>query len=199
MKNFQRYLTNIRNHYLNTYLDAITQFKSKFPNGDIEAIGSFPGVEGQPEIFRWRRFDMIDQSNPEAPQVANFNPQTHVSFEAESFDWQKKLKVRFEPIAWNDVAFECVGLNAKKSQLEQWAVRWMDPRNERPEDNHGLGGRIHAISYPKKKVNKEVFFVDFGSAPIQAFQELMQVLMLAGVKKVRVRTANLKAAEAQEA
>lgn len=198
MQNFQRYLTNIRNHYLNIYLDAIAHFKTQCPDGDIEALGNIAAVEGQPEIFRWCRFDMVNQAS-QPPQIANFKPETHINFEPESLTWQRKLKVRFEPIAWSDVEFECVELNVKKSQLEEWAIRWLDPKDQRPVDNHGLGGRIHAITYPKKKVNKQVFYVDFGSAPIQAFQELLQVILLAGAKKVRVRTSALRAVEAEEA
>lgn len=195
MKDFQRYLTNIRNHYLNAYLDAIAQFKGQFPKAEVEALGNFDGVEGQPEIFRWSRFDMVDH---EANQIVNFEPKTHVTFDADSLTWQRKLKVRFEPIAWHKVEFECVDLNVKQSQLEAWAIRWMDPQNQRQVDNHGLGGRIHSLTYPKKKVNKQTFLVDFGSAPIQAFQELLQVLLLAGVKRVRIRTASLRSVETAE-
>lgn len=195
-QNLQRYLNNIRNHYLNIYLDAIKGFKQRHEQAEVEALASVNGVQGQPEIFRWRRFDLVDQaSNP--PGIANFNPETHVSFAPESFTWQRKLKIRFEPLAWNDVEFECTGLNMAKSQLEHWAVRWLDPQNKRPVDNHGLGGRIHALTFPQKKVNRQVFYVDFGSAPVQAFQELLNVLTLADVKKVRIRTARLRAAEDQ--
>lgn len=194
MKDLQRYITNIRNHYLNIYLDAITAFK-QHEQTEVEALANVPGIEGQPEIFRWRRFDLVNQA-AQPPQIANFNPETHVNFEPKSLSWQKKMKVRFEPVAWNDVGFECTGLNLNKSQLAQWAERWMDPKNTRPVDNHGLGGRIHALTFPNKKVNRLEFFVDFGSAPVQAFQELLQVLMLADTKKVRIRTARLKVAEA---
>ena len=198
MKDLQRYITNIRNHYLNIYLDAITSFKKQHEQTEVEALANVLGVEGRPEIFRWRRFDLVDQA-PEPPQVANFNPATHINFEPQSMVWQKKLKVRLEPIAWNDVGFECTGLNMNKSQLAHWAERWMDPENKRPVDNHGLGGRIHAVTFPNKKVNRLEFFVDFGSAPIQAFQELLQVLLLADTKKVRIRTAMLKASEPENA
>lgn len=194
MKDLERYITNIRNHYLNVYLDAIAAFKKQHSQAEIEAIANVKGIEGQPEIFRWRRFDMVDPS-VQPPQIANFNPDTHVNFEPQSSTWQKKMKVRLEPIAWNDVGFECTDLNMKKSQLVQWAERWMDPNNTRPVDNHGLGGRVHALTFPAKKVNRLEFFVDFGSAPVQAFQELLQVLMLAGTKKVRIRTARLKPRE----
>ena len=197
MKNLQRYTTNIRNHYLNIYLDAIASFKGAHAQTEVEALASVNGIEGQPEIFRWRRFDLVDQA-PQPPQIANFTPDTHISFEPQSITWQKKLKVRLEPMAWNDVEFECTGLNMQKSQLEHWAIRWLDPQNKREVDNHGIGGRIHLVTFPQKKVNRQVFFVDFGSAPIQAFQELLQVLMLADTKKVRIRTARLRASETQE-
>lgn len=196
MEELQRYITNIRNHYLNTYLDAIAAFKARHEQAEIEAIANVPGIEGQPEIYRWRRFDMVDQT-PEPPRIANFTPDTHVNFEPQSSLWQKKMKIRFEPIAWNDAGFECIGLSMQKAQLVQWAERWMDPNSQRPVDNHGLGGRIHAITFPAKKVNRLEFFVDFGSAPVQAFQELLQVLMLAGTKKVRIRTARFKAVQQQ--
>ncbi|HEY7774096.1 MAG TPA: hypothetical protein VIC26_13005 [Marinagarivorans sp.] len=197
MQNLQRYATNIRNHYLNIYLDAIAAFKNTHAQPDVEALASVDGIQGQPEIFRWRRFDLVDHAT-KPPQIANFNPETHVSFEPQSFTWQKKMKVRLEPIAWNNVEFECTELNMQKSQLEHWSIRWLDPQNKREVDNHGIGGRIHAVSYPVKKVNRHVFAVDFGSAPVQAFQELLQVLMLAGTKKVRIRTARLRQSEKRE-
>ena len=195
MQNFQRYITNIRNHYLNIYLDAIKSFKAQHDQAEVEALASIDGIKGQPEIFRWRRFDLVSHAT-QPPRLANFRPDTHVSFEPISLTWQRKMKVRLEPIAWNDVGSECTGFNLQKSQLEQWAVRWLDPQNQRPVDNHGIGGRIHTVLFPQRKVNRLEFYVDFGSAPIQALQELLQVLMLADTKKVRIRTPSLRAAEA---
>ncbi|MDZ7925097.1 MAG: hypothetical protein U5M23_13835 [Marinagarivorans sp.] len=198
MQDLQRYITNIRNHYLNIYMDAIKTFKAQHEQTEVEALGSMNGIEDRPEIFRWRRFDLVTHAT-QPPRMANFRPDTHVNFEPQSYVWQRKMKVRLEPIAWNDVSFECTDFNLQKSQLEHWAVRWMDPNNQRPVDNHGMGNRIHAVTFPERKVNRTEFFVDFGSAPIQAFQELLQVLMLAGTKKVRIRTHSLRASEAQQA
>jgi hypothetical protein len=197
MQNFQRYVTNIRNHFMNIYLDAIATFKASHEKVEVETLASVTGIKGQPEIFRWRRFDLVDQG-PKPPQIVNFRPDTHVAFEPQSLVWQKKMKIRLEPLAWHNVEFECTGLIPQKSQLEPWAIRWIDPQNKRQPDHHGIGGWVHAVSYPEKKVNHQVFFVDFGSAPVQAFQELMQVLMLAGVKKVRIRTGGLRAKQETE-
>ncbi len=192
MQTLERYIQNIRNHHLNIYLDAVAAFRRQHSQTEVEALASSPAPAGMPAIFAWRRFDFADRSQ-EPPRAANFNPDTHVSFPPESFTWQKKLKIRLEPLAWNNVEFECADFAWRESLLVNWAERWLDPNNKMPTDNHGLGGRIHAVTQPQKKVNKTVFFVDFGSAPAKAVFELLNVLALAEVKKVRIRTAAFRA------
>lgn len=191
MQEIDTFIENIRQHYLTGYIERIQQYRQEFSRATPEALAHIDGREALPPIYRLHRMDLTsDAVSP--PDITEFNPSTHVTFKATNLKLNDKLKIRLEPFLWNEAEIECSNLNPGAEYLQQWGIRWIAPEGKNPTDENGLGGYAHSISYPERKVNKFAFYVDFGSAPAKSFQELMGVLMLLDVQKVRVRTTNLK-------
>lgn len=191
MQEIESFLQNIRAHYLTGYIERIQQYRKEFGEVSAEALAHIDGKETLPPIYRLHRVD-LSSNEVSPPDVTEFNPETHITFKATNVNLNDKLKIRLEPFLWNEAEIECSSLDPKNEYLAQWGIRWINPKGKNPTDENGLGGYAHSISYPERKVNKFAFYVDFGSAPVRSFQELMGVLMLLGVEKVRVRTPNLK-------
>ena len=49
-----------------------------------------------------------------------------------------------------------------------------------------ISGVIHFISDPKREDVATIFEVDFGSAPVEAFEELLDAFQASGAKKIEI-------------
>jgi len=64
-------------------------------------------------------------------------------------------------------------------------MEWFDPEDQNPLDPVGLYGVVHFASDPEA-VESSKFFVDMGSAPVEALLALMSHLSDAGVRWARI-------------
>lgn len=91
-------------------------------------------------------------------------------------------------MAWNGVDFH-LNTNFNWGPLESWALRWLDVEDQHHQDSDGLQGVIHSVTAPEIRGELAEFSVDFGSAPILAFEELLHVLQEVGATEVEVRSS----------
>jgi len=80
------------------------------------------------------------------------------------------------PLAWQAVTFRCRTHEFPASHLIAWGNRWIYDEAPPLGAQDGLTGIIHSVSQPEPKADRLVFDVDFGSAPFQAFEELIALL-----------------------
>ncbi len=73
-----------------------------------------------------------------------------------------------------DVIFR--GSSESWSPVLAWFDDWFDIGERNLPDQRGLTGVIHSMSEPKGAGSQQCFTVDFGSAPIEAFEKLINVL-----------------------
>ena len=80
------------------------------------------------------------------------------------------------PIAWNGIEFRCVPEHFPEEALVLWGSRWIADESPPlgPQDN--LTGIIHSVTEPSLCHSQLEFSVDFGSAPVAAFDELVALL-----------------------
>lgn len=80
------------------------------------------------------------------------------------------------PIAWNGIEFRCFSENFAEEALVIWGSRWIADEAPPlgPQDN--LTGIIHSVTEPSLRHAHVEFSVDFGSAPVAAFDELVALL-----------------------
>jgi hypothetical protein len=108
--------------------------------------------------------------------MTEVNTDTHISFEPFNDCSESGLIFRLHPVVWNGVEFNCAGEFADVSGLERWGIRWLDIDEVGPKNEIGLLGAIHSLTQPEFDSGRTSFSVDFGSAPLQAFVELLDVL-----------------------
>jgi hypothetical protein len=77
------------------------------------------------------------------------------------------------------------------SPIEKWCTKWLDIDEVGPKNESGLLGAIHSVTPPKKEGGRVSFSVDFGSAPLQAFVELLDTLKTMGVSDVEISSSVL--------
>jgi hypothetical protein len=80
-------------------------------------------------------------------------------------------------------------LNAKSLEndwLIDWAKKWIDELDEKQEDANGLTGVIHSVTKPELENETFSFSVDFGSAGIDAFLELINEIYLQNIRSIHI-------------
>ena len=83
-------------------------------------------------------------------------------------------------LKWDDVILEH-DLKADVEGLADWFDVWFDPEDKRHDPAAELSLCIHSLSVEPGRL-----CVDFGTAPPDAFWELMKVLLDAGVTQIRI-------------
>lgn len=108
-----------------------------------------------------------------------------LSFEPIEFSWDERLTVRLAPFLWDQCVLELspeVSLE-DLSPVGDWFSRWFDAPGF---ENDQLQGRVHCLSDPKYSANGVTMEVDLGSAPVEAFEELLDAAAFVGARQVSI-------------
>ena len=127
------------------------------------------------------------------PQVVEFQPARILSFsEVQGSIGDAALSVGH--LRWDDVVIHHDAPALSPDTLLGWFERWFDPNDER----HAVGGEISRVIH-SMFVHPEMLSIDFGTAPPEAFVELLALLEQAGALSIRVTTSRVEAEAESEA
>lgn len=120
-------------------------------------------------------------ANVDAPKIRPATPLRVV--------WKNRLRVTIASIAWDYVAFRLAPVEPQRDfgEIRNWFLRWFDPDDLNQKTDEGLFGVIHFVSDPEARDSAIELIVDFGSAPVQAFEELLDCFVKAGFTDCEVR------------
>ncbi len=99
-------------------------------------------------------------------------------------------QVTIRPFVWNGAVFRARG--AGPVEVDSWFMRWADIEDKNGGDGDGLGGVIHSLHVTEQGDDRVDYSVDFGSAPIQAFDDFVELLVSAGVTQIEVSSPHLE-------
>jgi hypothetical protein len=71
-------------------------------------------------------------------------------------------------------------------------LRWLDIDDKLTQDENGLQGVIHSITREDYADGSTLLTVDFGSAPVEALREILDLAYAAGSTHVSVSSATLE-------
>ena len=80
------------------------------------------------------------------------------------------------PVVWNGVVLKCRKEGFSENGVLAWGNRWILDESPPLGPQDGLTGVIHSVTQPEIVSDAVEFSVDFGSAPFQAFEELLACL-----------------------
>lgn len=148
-----------------------------------------------------RRYDGTARVQGASQEAAPFNVDSEgvLGFEPVSFAWGETLNVRLTPFCWDFAEFvlPTAGTKDLEENLADWHARWFTatqlrkktPKASRKNSEEGLGGVLHALSDVRTSGEFSCFQVDFGSAPLACFEDLLDVLAASRAGSVTVREA----------
>ena len=130
-------------------------------------------------------------NNNGSPKIQDVNPSTHLSFEPFGLDFAEEVTAAVSPFIWNDVGIQ-INVTLPAEPVESWAVRWLDLEDRFPKDEHGLQGVIHSVVREDGADGSTLLNVDFGSAPVEAFNELIELAFNSGATHVSIYSQTLQ-------
>jgi hypothetical protein len=176
----------VRTHYLKALLGSLAEFKAGHSPSAPEAMFELPRECALP--YRLYRADMAANVDGEA-KLQDVNTSSHLSFEPFDLDLGGGLSATVQPFAWNDVGITA-NIRLPDDPVESWAMRWLDLEDEHTDDENGLQAVIHSISRDDVGTDGTRLAVDFGSAPVEALEELLDILRASGASRVTVHSAS---------
>ena len=157
-----------RSHYLKQLNSTLASLSSEGRSVYAEICVELPRPDASRQLYRLYVVDILERlpDGETAVIETNVEPRS-VQISGLPFD---------APIAWNGIDFRCAPDHFPEDALALWGDRWISDESPPlgPQDN--LTGIIHSVTEPSLHGSHVEFSVDFGSAPVAAFDEIVAIL-----------------------
>lgn len=140
-----------------------------------------------PDPYALLRVDMASNVNGDF-DAARYEPDTPQSGGISKTFSVGALSIKLSPFVWSRVEVRGGPMPRDTKLLTEWANKWIDVKDSKSKDERGLQGVIHSVTYPTVLNGYCQFVVDFGSAPVESFDELLSVVAAFGWKHVEIGT-----------
>jgi hypothetical protein len=180
------HLSSARDRYISFFRKGIRQRKETHPTATPELLLLPDGNEDIPELYRLYRMDLIWKNEQEQHKMNEFNLDPLPDLPAMLEGTVGNMNVVVYPVIWNAVEFRFEKFDGDWSELDRWYQKWLNTDDTNFRDVDGLSGVVHHAARPDIDGDLAIIPVDFGSAPVNAVMELLQVLETIGVKRVEV-------------
>jgi hypothetical protein len=183
-------LDDIRDRYLAEFRDCIAHVRQNGMEAICEAAyRDEDGALAREGTLKFpMRLDVVGVADGKAKDTIRVDSDSMLSFEPIDFEWSGGLPTRLAPFHWDGCHVRATGIWKATDwpHLRGWFDRWFDGEDARQPDADGLCGVIHFLSDPKQEAAATVFEVDFGSAPVEAFEEFLDALRDSGATKIEI-------------
>jgi hypothetical protein len=162
-------MKRIRKLYLDRFKQSFESYRTEKGESAFSEITLLIGKPNEhDDFFRTYVFDAISKNKDGSINIVEFNIDPEEGF----YD---KATVSAS-LCWNAIEFRCYADQFSVPQLIEWGRSWMDDSKPKQGPQDGLTGVIHSVTAPGTHDKFTSFSVDFGSAPIAALDELVQLL-----------------------
>lgn len=98
------------------------------------------------------------------------------------------VQLSVAPFVWDYATVSILGLpqGVTWEPLRQWFLRWFDTVDEAPLNEEGLYGVVHYMADPKAIAGGTSFTIDFGSAPLESFDSLIDALVSMRPRRIEI-------------
>lgn len=127
------------------------------------------------------RLDIVPLSGGRPGPAVSVGSESKIVFAPAKFRWGEQLRVTLMPFWW-DSAHVSVSVTDWEP-LQHWFIHWFSP------DDDGDGqplGVVHFLSDPEPDSVGHSLTLDLGTAPVQAFEELLDAIGACGATAVVV-------------
>lgn len=183
-------LDQIRMYYLERYRDAMAGCIS---DADCRMVIEAPFLDanGKP-VLEGRlnlplRGDIFFLKQDQATKSIQIDTENMLGFSPLRFQWKQGLSVHLMPFKWNWLpltASPARGVH-ELAPIKDWFERWFEEREIRTDEFFGV---VHFLSDPEVTDLGLQFYIDLGSAPVEAFETLLDSCVEIGATSVSIGT-----------
>jgi hypothetical protein len=174
-------LDQIRQYYLDRFIKTRDELRAEQNTRLIlepELRGNDGAVVTEGVLGLPLRVDMAVIKDGDA-KTLSIDTEGMLSFEPMSFMWGAGLKVCLGPFQWQAMRLQVLLPETTRWQpLQQWFWRWF--KEDAGEHNEALAAAVHYLSDPEVSHSVVTFAVDLGTAPVEAFEDLLDALEMMG-------------------
>jgi hypothetical protein len=163
----------LRAHYMPRFERALSDHRQELTRVVAEVMLELPRPSEPELLHRIYRVDILGQA-PDGSKAIEVNVDQLSPRRAslEGFG----IPVSLHPAVWNGLEFEVDGDPPPEAGLLAWIAKWIDIDDERYDEGADFQGVIHNCFRPSRSEAGYRISVDFGSAPIEAVHELIDLL-----------------------
>jgi hypothetical protein len=185
--NLTELLDSIRDHYLERLTAAIDEKVDAGVTVATEvALRDETGAPKGDGVFDLpMRVDLAVLTGGTVSDSITVDTETMLSFDEVVFDWDG-LGVTLSPFQWNwcEVLAEGTFTEASVEPLIDWFHEWFVDGED--GDGTELLGAVHYMSDPQLTASQISFVIDLGTAPVDAFEELLDAVAATGATSVNL-------------
>ena len=186
---FTELLDSVRQHYLERFWaetsdregegnSVLLETASRMADGEVAR----EGVLDLP-----MRSDIVVVNDGQITDSILVDTEKMVSFSPFDLLWADKFPIRIGPFQWNYCPVVLRNTTSPNwDALARWFLFWFDEHDRNPADAHGLYGVVHYMSDPSLSEANADFVIDLGSAPVDAFEELLDAIAQAGAQSAEL-------------
>lgn len=178
------YIEGLRDKYLAAMRREIQQRREKGDLLGVEVAARPNGPPGHPANVKIIRFDLMTGTS-ESPQPSILMGEAAEGPQVGALQ-AGEIEVAIFPFLWEACRIWLRHKDPDWSGLSAWYDRWMDLEGKKDSDEDGLSGVVHFCSEPLAEGGGYLVELDFGSAPAEAFTDLLKVLSQMGASEVHV-------------
>ena len=181
-------LTKERQQYIATYNNGIDGYRFNKFALEIMIRTTADQNRHQAEIFQVNRYDLVTANAEGKLNLTEFNldKDSLLKYDNQAYNIDG-MTVEVIPFVWNGC--ELTLDNKPNDAYITWAKKWMDFDDNTVSKPDSFMNVIHSVTFPEEKNGKWEISIDFGTAPIEAFKELLTVLSRQGVKSIQVHSS----------
>lgn len=178
----------VRQRYLQVYRARLSKFLEEHHPAAGELLIELQRDAALP--YRLYRADMVTS---EGGQVAvhELVTDTFLQFTPFGVEMADHVTAAVHPFLWSEVELHANTVLLPEP-VESWALRWLDLDDAHPQDEDGLQGVIHSVLRDDGADGSTLITVDFGSAPVDALKELIELAYACGASHVSILSPSLQ-------
>ncbi|MYM26057.1 hypothetical protein GTP46_25845 [Duganella sp. FT135W] len=184
--NLQEILSGERERYVRFLLHARDDITSKLPSTVSELLLSINN-DAIPYPYRYLRVDLMSKTDDGQNKPTEVRIDLDPNFKPQMYKFGP-LTLELHPFLWNQVQILLNSAPNNIKQIEDWITHWLDIEDQGGMNREGLSGAVHSFTQLQKTGDWWHMTGDFGTAPIEALVELINLMANQGITHIGIRS-----------
>jgi hypothetical protein len=172
-------VNRVRDHYVDLYLAFLDGQRRSGAPGVAEVM-----FEVGPDVDTFQKLYRIDFiRNDKKFEATEIQPGYILTFH-EIVGAFGAARLSIQHLRWDDVVIHHDSPELPHKDFSEWFRLWFDPDDERHDPDALLSETVHSLQIQATAVS-----IDFGSAPSDAFWDMIELIERAGACSIRVTSS----------